>query len=69
MFVYNIDDLAVIYDTLEFLNQTYNIIVKDIRTAENVDEVKSIINKVIKDLIANTKNKSEIRNLKKYILK
>lgn len=69
MFIYDIDELATIYDTLEFLNQTYNITVSDIRKANSVEEVKRIVNKTIKELLKSETNKSKINQLKKYILK
>ena len=69
MFIYDINELAIIYDTLEFLNKEYNITVKDIPKAMDIQEVKSIINKVVQNLIDNSKNKSEIKKLNKYILK
>lgn len=69
MFAYNIDELAIIYDTLEFLNQTYNIVISDIRKANDVDEVKQIVNKTIKELLKSETNKSKVKQLKKYILK
>ena len=69
MFIYDINELAIIYDTLEFLNKEYNITVKDIPNAIDVQEVKSMINKVVQNLIDNSKNKSEIKKLNKYILK
>ena len=69
MFVYDINELAVIYDTLEFLSEKYNITVKELPGSKDVNEVKSKINKVIQDLINASKNKSEIKKLNKYILK
>lgn len=69
MFIYDINELAIIYDTLEFLNQTYNIIISDIRKANDVDEVKQIVNKTIKELLKSETNKSKVKQLKKYILK
>lgn len=69
MFTYNIDELAVIYDTLEFLSNEYNITVNNIPGSKDVTEVKNKINKVIQDLINASKNKSEIKKLNKYILK
>lgn len=69
MFAYNIDELAIIYDTLEFLNKEYSITVKNISGSKDVNEVKSKINKVLQELIYTSNNKSEIKKLNKYILK
>jgi len=69
MFAYDINELAVIYDTLEFLNKKYDITVKELPGSKSINEVKSKINKVIQDLINASKNKSEIKKLNKYILK
>lgn len=69
MFAYNIDELAVIYDTLEFLSNEYNITVSNIPGSKDVTEVKNKINKVIQDLINASKNQAEVKKLNKYILK
>lgn len=69
MIVYDIDELAVIYDTLEFLNKKYDVSVPGIVGAKSVKTVKNIINSKIENILIDLNNKEEIDTLKKYILK
>lgn len=69
MFIYDLNDLVIVYDTLEYLKEVYNVTVKGIVGAKSIDEVKNTINKVIDDLINNLEDKDKIKELKKYKLK
>jgi division protein CdvB (Snf7/Vps24/ESCRT-III family) len=69
MFIYDLNDLVIVYDTLEYLKEVYNVTVKGIVGAKSIDEVKNTINKVIDDLIDNLEDKEKIKELNKYKIK
>lgn len=69
MIAYDINELAKIYDTLEFLNQAYNITIHNIIGSKSTEEVKSIINSKINEIIQIETDKNKIKQLKKFILK
>jgi hypothetical protein len=69
MFIYDLNDLVIVYDTLEYLKEVYNVTVKGIVGAKSIDEAKNTINKVIDDLIDNLEDKEKIKELNKYKIK
>lgn len=69
MFVYNLDELIVVYDTLEYLKDTYDITVKGIVGAKNIEEVKNTINNVIDDVISKVDDAEEVEKLQNIKLK
>lgn len=69
MFVYNLDELTVVYDTLEYLKDTYDITVKGIVGAKNIEEVKNVINNVIDDVISKVDDAEEVEKLQNIKLK
>ena len=69
MFVYNLDELTVVYDALEYLKDTYDITVKGIVGAKNIEEVKNTINNVIDDVISKVDDAEEVEKLQNIKLK
>ena len=69
MFVYNLDELTVVYDTLEYLKDTYDITVDGIISANNIEEVKNVINNVIDDVISKVDDAEEVEKLQNIKLK
>ena len=69
MFVYDLDELTAVYDTLEYLKDTYDITVKGIVGAKNIEEVKNVINNVIDDVISKVDDAEEVEKLQNIKLK
>lgn len=69
MFVYDLDELTAVYDTLEYLKDTYDITVKGIVGANNIEEVKNTINNVIDDVISKVDDAEEVEKLQNIKLK
>ncbi len=64
---YDLNELAIIYDSLEYLKNKYNKSVNIVNKSD-VAEVKLLINIEINKLIAVLNDEREIEELKKYLL-
>lgn len=69
MFIYDLDQLTLVYDALEYLKETYDITVDGIVGAKNIEEVKEKVNGVIEDVISKIDDAEEVEKLQNLKLR